>query len=297
MKKMRIFWALLLSLSLTFSFLSCSKGTVQEDRLEVQNQSMSGSFLGDSADMTIEEVKTESAGGTQSTSLTEGRKIIQNFEYHVETKTFDALLEKIKDEVKSLGGYIEESRTSGNRLEKAQNRYANMILRIPSARSTDLSEFLSKESVIVSENVRSEDVTMQYIDSESRVGALRSEKEALEEILKKASTVEEIISIRSQLTQVIYEIESYESKLRSYDNQVEYSTVSLSVSEVERITVVEEQNAFQEIATNLKNNFRYVGEGLVSIFVFLVSAIPFLLIPAVAVTVLIVAIHIKKKKK
>lgn len=143
-----------------------------------------------------------------------------------------------------------------------------------------------------------EDVTLSYVDMESRVSALETEKAALETLLAKAETVDDIIIIRNQLTDVIYEIESYESRLRAYDNLIEYTTISIHISEVERVTVVEEQNIWQEIGENLKENFEDVGHDLVRAFVFVVSNLPYFMVWAVIISIVIFVVKkvIKKPK-
>ena len=105
------------------------------------------------------------------------------------------------------------------------------------------------------------------------------------------------ISVRSQLTNVIHEIEAYESILRTFDNLVDYCTVTIYVNEVDRTTVVEKQTIWQEIGTNLKNNFENVGKGLVAIFVFIISAIPYLIPVAIILALIIIPRKLKKAKK
>ena len=136
-----------------------------------------------------------------------------------------------------------------------------------------------------------------YVDNESRVKALEAEKKSLEKLLENAASVEDIISVRSQLTNVIYEIETLKSQLRTYDNLVDYTTVNITVNEVERTEIVEKQSVWQEIGNNLKNNFGDMWAALVSTFVFVVSAIPFLAPIGIVVGLIIVIIRVKDKRK
>ena len=280
--------ALLLCILMMLTAVACSKGASADfyDRYDSSaNESLK-------AEDSAEGASPESTGK----ELTEGRKIIRNVELHLQTKEFTNLLEKLEKEIAELGGYVEESTTNGLDPDSRDHRSARLIVRIPAEKSGSFDSFLSENSVITSRHVTTEDVTLQYVDMESRVKALTLEKEALEEILKKAVNVDEVISVRSQLTNVIHEIEAYQSKLRTYDNLVDYCTVSLFINEVERTAVVEKQTIWQEIGTNLKNNFENVGKGLVSIFVFLVSAIPYLIPVAVIAFVIVLSLKLRKAK-
>ena len=55
-------------------------------------------------------------------------------------------------------------------------------------------------------------------------------------LLEKAESIEDITYLTQRLTDVRYDIESMERQLRVYDNQVDYATVHLNVSEVEVLT-------------------------------------------------------------
>ena len=283
--------SVLLCMILAITATSCSKGASADFRDDYSNSKGSASEeMEDSA----EGITAPEATGKD---LTQGRKIIQNFELSLQTKEFLSLMEKLEKEIAELGGYVEESSTSGLDPDSYRYRSAHLVVRIPADKSNSFNTFISENSVVTSRRVTTEDVTLQYVDMESRVKALTLEKEALEEILKKAVNVDEIISVRSQLTNVIHEIEAYESKLRTFDNLVDFCTVNIFINEVERTTVVEKQTIWQEIGTNLKNNFENVGKGLVSIFVFLISAIPYLIPIGVILAVIIIPLRIKKKKK
>lgn len=295
-KRVLKLWAIGLVV-LTFMMSVCGCGA---EKMTDQDVSEFGSISKNTAasladgDDTFAEVDLESAG-TQNRA--EDRKIIENIELSVETKDFDTLLKQIDEQMTSLGGYVENSDIYGREMDSSDRRSANLVIRIPAENSKAFSNYMSENSVVVSRSVNTQDVTLEYVDMESRVTALRSEKEALEKLLKNAEKVEDIISIREQLTDVIYEIESYESQLRTYDNLVSYATVTIWVEEVERTTVVKEQNAWQKIGTNLKNNFSDVWNGIVAVFVFLVSATPYLLPFAVIAAVVLFIIFSKKKRK
>ena len=112
------------------------------------------------------------------------RKIIENIELTVETKEFDAFMKNINEQVANLGGYVERSNVHGREMDSLDERSANMVIRIPADNTPKFSEYVSENGVVVSRAVNTEDVTLQYVDTESRLSALRAEKEALEKLLK-----------------------------------------------------------------------------------------------------------------
>lgn len=252
----------------------------------------------------ISESSTASGGIGAETGnkVTDNRKIIVKTDLTIETKTFDSLIPELEKKIAEMGGYIESSSYDGNSYSYFDRRTASLTVRIPADSSDAFCGFVSENANVTSKSVSTDDVTLTYVDMESRVSALETEKAALEEILAKAKTVEDIISVRSSLTDVIYEIESYKSQLRTYDDLVDFATVNISIFEVEKETVVEEQSTWEKIGFNLKNNFESVWEGIVAFFVFLVSSIPYILLLAVIAVIVVLIVkfcarRVKRKKE
>ena len=100
-----------------------------------------------------------------------------------------------------------------------------------------------------------------------------------------------------------YEIESYESILRTNDDQIDLSTVSLSVREVERETPVEEESFGQEVSRRFKESMEDVGEGFRNFGAWLFGNAPeiivtLLILGAIAfVIVLIVRLSIRGHRR
>ena len=189
------------------------------------------------------------------------RKIIRNADMSIETLAFDAFLEKLIASVESFGGYTESS-SIGNRGYRngQQLRNAHYTIRIPADRLDDFLSAVSELGNVMSINTGLRDVTTNYVDSEKHLESLRVEQQALMEILAKAETVEDIITVQDRLTYVRYEIESYEAILRTYDDQIALSTVSRSVNEVEKETQVEKETFGQEVSRRFKESLESVGE-------------------------------------
>ena len=277
-------WLLALLLVVAVSLSACSgAGNIASDEMDyLAKDEYSGEIIGETS---------------TSDSVQDGRKIIENIDLTVQTKEFDTLLKNINKQITDLGGYVESSNISGREMDADNNRSADMTIRIPAEKSDTFTGFISENSVVVQQGVTTEDVTLQYVDMESRVAALEAEKESLENLLKNATTMTDIIAVRDKLTEVIQRIESYKSQLRVYDNLVAYCTVDLYIYEVERTAVVEKQGTWQQIGTNLKNNFADVWEVLVAIFVFFVSIIPYLIPLAVIAAVVLAILYARKKSR
>ncbi|MBQ1171063.1 MAG: DUF4349 domain-containing protein [Lachnospiraceae bacterium] len=252
-----------------------------------------------------EEAVEEYDSGTDAEMLDESasnRKLIRNVSMDVETEQFDALIGQIEEKTKALGGYIEDSYTyNGRSYRSSDTKNANLTIRIPSVKLDEFLSSVSEKSNVTSKNETVTDVTLQYVDLESHKKALEAEQERLLEMIEQAETVEDMITIESRLSEVRYQLESQESQLRTFDNQIQYSTVYLNIAEVEKYTPVAERTFFEKISDGFSDNLAGVIEDLVNFVIWFISSLPYLvvwgIIIVIAVKLIGKAIRDKKERK
>ena len=230
------------------------------------------------------------------------RKLIRNVSMDVETEQFDELIGQIEEKTKALGGYIEDSYTYNGRSYRSNDtKNANLTIRIPSVKLDEFLSAVSDQSNVTSKNENVTDVTLQYVDLESHKKALEAEQERLLEMIEQAETVEDMITIESRLSEVRYQLESQESQLRTFDNQIQYSTVYLNIAEVEKYTPVAERTFFEKISDGFTDNLAGVAEDLVNFVIWFISSLPYLvvwgIIIVIAVKLIGKGIRDKKERK
>ena len=211
------------------------------------------------------EGNTAAAPAPNPSTALSNRKIIRNADMSVETLVFDTFVEQLTGSVEGFGGYIESS-SVGTRSYRSDHplRYARYTVRIPADRLDEFLNTVSGLGNVTSVSTGLRDVTTSYVDSEKHLESLRVEQEALLEILAKATTVEDIITVQDRLTYVRYQIESYEAILRTYDDQIALSSVNLTVNEVEKETPVEKETFGQEVSRRFNESLESVGNGFKS---------------------------------
>lgn len=228
-----------------------------------------------------------------------GRKLIRTVSLQVETMDFDALLSYVQSRTQELGGYVEKLNSDNGSSYYSTNysgsgyrneRNASLTLRIP---KSNLDMFLSQVAEngnITSRSEQETDVTLDYVDLDSHKAVLLAEQERLLSFLEQAETVEEMIMLESRLSEVRYQIESMERQLRTYDNQVEYSTVYLSITEVVELTPVpvRQQTTWERIGDGFMSSLKNIGKGFREFFVWFVTALPYLVLLAAAILLITV---------
>lgn len=237
--------------------------------------------------------------GEENTVENTYRKLIRTVSMDVETEEFDGLLGKLENRIKELNGYIESSNVRGNSRYN-ENRYSSMTIRIPSAELDNFVNEVSEISNITWKSENVDDITLTYVDLDSRKKALEVEQERLLALLEQAESVEDIISIESRLSEVRYELQSYASQLLVYDNQVEYSTVYLNINEVKRLTPQEEPGMWERITTGFGDNLGGAIQMLENLVVGVIVLVPYwgiLVILAAAAVLVCRGISRKQKKR
>ena len=225
------------------------------------------------------------------------QKLIKTVNMSAETTEFDTLMADVRAKTESAGGYVESSDVGGN-YGGDTTRYAYLVLRIPAEKLDDFVGGVKDASNVRTFSESTEDVTLQYTDLDTHIKALREELDALFSMMEQATSMKDILSIQSQITDVRYEIESYESQLRVYDNQVTYSTVYLDLYEVNRESSTAGTTFGERVKAKFNDNLYQMGQGFQNFMVGLLGGLPILLpIIAICVVVIVVLRKFWKKRK
>ena len=251
-----------------------------------------GAAKADETGDTLSESELEAAGASGE-QIAASRKLIKTVTLNTQTTEFDKAVAAIEAQVKSYGGYVESSSLykGGYNESSYYSRSADYTIRMPADKlDAFLGEALGELHVTNrSENV--EDITLRYTDLESRVKALLTEQERLFELMSKAENVDAIIAIESRLSEIRYELESIKSSLRSYDNQVVYSTVYLYINEVKLTSTAAEASFSDKIVYGLKNNLIGLGEMLESFVIFIITELPVIIVLGALLAVFIIIVR------
>ena len=311
MKRRKMLLAVLIAALCTGCGASTSKNTAESatDMANSYAESYQEEAWTDDAGESYDQdyAEQEGMGGTGSSAGSKEnesqRKLIRTIDMDVEALEYDKALAFIEENVQKLNGYIEYSSTEGSSIYgDARGRSGELNIRIPKEKADDFLNGLSDKVNVVRKSESTEDITLSYVDVESHKKALQVEQERLLAILEKAETVEDIISVEQRLSEVRYQIGQYESTLRTYDNQVDYTTIKLYISEVQEITEPQEESAWKRMTSGFVHSLVGVMKGLREFFIGLVICLPYLVVWGLIIAGIVLVIkkickHHKKKKQ
>lgn len=223
---------------------------------------------------------SSSDGQVDTSEIPDSRKLIRNVDLSFETTDFDTFVQDIQSKTTALGGYIESSDLSGNAYTD-RHRYAYFTLRIPKPQVDTFLSFAEGEANLTRKYENTQDITLQYYDTESRKKALQSEYDRLLELMAKAESVDAVIAIEQRLSEIRYQLDSFESDLRRYDNQVDYSTITVNVSETTVLTASEKSGFWSRVQANLESNIEDLCDAATGLLIWFLSSLPVLLALAI----------------
>lgn len=261
--------------------------------------SYDGADIGSSNEMSsVSYSLTDQASGSVETVTPANQKLIRTLYLDAETEDMDTLLPQVEAKTAELGGYIEGREVyNGSSYSGSRYRHATLTIRIPAEKLDSFVSHVAESSNITSNRETTDDVTLKYVATESRITALETEQARLLELLAKAESMEDLLLIESRLTEVRTELEQVTSQLRLYDNLVDYGTIYLELSEVVEYTEPEPESVWARMGTGFMESLEGIGDGFTEIFIFLVARLPYLVLIAIVVTLILFFIKRRKKKK
>ncbi len=231
-------------------------------------------------------------------------KIIYSGSANVETIRFDETVEQVYGMIERFGGFLESSYVTGRNYystyyNNTGYRNAEFVIRVPRENFSALRGSLDSLGSVTYSSVEAQNITSAYRDTESRLKAYRVEEERLLDMLQKAEYVEDMLSIEDRLSSVRYNIESLTTTLTNWDSKVNYSTMRLSIQEVKELTEEKPiaRTFGEDLREGLSDSLDWLGTTGKNVVIFLVSAVPLLLIPAVIVVVIVLIVRSRRRKK
>lgn len=214
-----------------------------------------------------------------SAAVPENRKWIVTVYMSAETEDLDSITAALDKQISRLEGFVEDQHIyNGSAYSTRRYRSANLTIRIPAEKVDEFTQQVSGIANVVSQEKNLTDVTLTYVSTESRMKALQTEEARLLELMAQAETMSDLLEIEGRLTDVRYELESVTSQLRTFDNQINYATIHLDISEVQEYTPIEDPTLWERIIDGFTDSLEGLWESLQDLLVGLIIAAPFLVV-------------------
>ena len=296
MKKtiLKIFTLSLIAILMLSALASCG----------ASKEMVNDAYVGESAPSKGEGFDSSTASGSLP-SLIDGeyeRKIIKTANVSAETKEFDSAISYLETLCKAKGAYIESSSVRGKSINSKYNyRYANYTIRIPAEKLDEFTSELGGTLNIISSSSNADEVTSTYYDIKSRIEVLELQKTSLQEMYDNFTDYKDInslLSLQDKLFDVIAEIEAYQTRIKLYDDQVAYSTLHLTISEVVDYTEdTEDDTFFEKLGDAFVGGWNVFIDILSGLSVALAYILPELVVGGIILTLVLFLTRKKRQEK
>lgn len=236
-----------------------------------------------------------------STQKTQERKIIRNASVDIQTDDALGLYKKLFDWAQTNGGYED----SKNQFRSGDANVIEATLKLPPESVTGFLNFAEQSGEVINCNTESQDITDDYYDVQTRLESKRKSLQSYYELLKKASTVEEIGTVQGYINQITEEIESLTGRIKMWDSQVSYASVRVYIREYTDPVKIKKDidwntMTFDDMLYMMKSGFlgavNFIASGVQWILIAVVTISP-VWIPLAIILFFILRMNKKKKKK
>lgn len=160
------------------------------------------------------------------------RKIISTASLTLEVKSVETAFNEITKIVQASQGFISGSST----YDTGGRKNGQMTIRVPQKIFYSTIEQIEALGTEKSRQVSGQDVTEEFIDVGARLDNLKKQETRLQEILKTATTVKDVLEVERELERVRGEIERLTGRMNYLNSSVEMSTITVTAMEPAPIT-------------------------------------------------------------
>lgn len=143
------------------------------------------------------------------------RQLVYNAVLQIVVSDIASSLKSVQQNVESLGGYLQQ--LSGD----------SITARVPASRFQDAIAAAEKLGEVTQRDIRGQDITEEMNDLQIRLDTALQVRQRLLSLLEKADKTADAIKVEQELDRVIQGIEQLKGKIRFYESQVAFSTLTV----------------------------------------------------------------------
>lgn len=223
------------------------------------------------------------------------QKLVYTGRMNIQTLHYQETKADILKKITQYGGIIENENEYDNgygwyyKEDYVTTMHMSWIVRIPTEHYNEFMNDLEGSEKVLSKSSSVENITRRYNDNSARIEALELQEKRLLEMMEKAETIEDMITVETRLTEVQMDLNELKTWKNEMDTDIEYSTIYLELDEVRKYT--EHNDDFiTRFTRSFADGWDSFTEALGDIAIGIGHTWPYLIILAV-----LIVIGIKKK--
>jgi len=190
----------------------------------------------------------------------------------IEVRQITDEIERVKAMATELKGYVTESSIQ----QDDEGKSASIEVRIPSEKYGQALSQIESMGELLSLSEEVSDVTMEFIDNAARLKNLKQQEQSIAGLLDRQGKLSDILAIEKELARIRGDIESLEGRQNYLENQVAFSTISLTISEKAPLPAFKNWPVSESFA-KAKRGFLYLGRAIISAIIYALVFSPYAL--------------------
>jgi len=194
---------------------------------------------------------------------TQDRKIVKTGSITLEVKDIAETVDKVAEMAEDLGGYV----VSSYKYEYEQGNSGHITIRVPAEKFDEAFARLRQLAIAVpSETTTAEDVTEEYVDLEAQLRNLQATEAQYLALLEKAETVEDMLKVQKELSNVRGQIEQIQGRMQYLERTSDTARIEITLQETKGLTEPWSASAALHAAVRGLTAF---GRGLATVLIWL----------------------------
>ena len=166
---------------------------------------------------------TSAVSKVQPSPATRDRVIVHTGNMILVVDDVAGSVDRITGMAREFGGWVVNS-------DRSSRHRGFVAIRVPAESLTGVMDRLEGTAIDVkARSLTSEDVTDEYVDSQSRLVSLRETERVLLELLGRADDVEDALKVQQEITQLQVQIEELQGRINFLEETAAYSLLMVSL--------------------------------------------------------------------
>jgi hypothetical protein len=223
------------------------------------------SFKGGVNSNASEQVSDTGADTTNQLSEIDTEKLVYHCDMYFDTENYIDSVNELKNLMNQYGAFLEyeNERNNGGYGNTPSLHIYNATIRIPSENYQDFLDNMGNVGELMNKCQDVQNLSQEFSDLSSELEVLEAKRDSYIAMMKEAKTLddmESLLMIDERLTEVEVSINQIKTRLNSINNDVAYSYITVTISEVKEYEDPAPETFGERVAQGFKNGWEnFVG--------------------------------------
>ena len=202
--------------------------TTVDEQVKREANSVAGGPVGDQPAKAAD-------GSATVVAVTSDRKLARRADISITVADVDAAAAKVRAIAAAAKGMVVAEAISSEPDDPSLGGFSSITISVPTAELDATLDRLAELGKVHSRNATTDDVTAQYVDTESRVKTMQASVDRVRALMSQATKLGEIVALEAELSRRQADLEATQSQLAALKDSVAQSPVEVRLSTDEQV--------------------------------------------------------------